>query len=665
MSTTAPNPDDPNNIDWSNPPVSFRDGWVDLPVHPPDRAILGMPGAGKTTTLEAILREVLGLDQNDDVDVDLADDYDTIASGDEPIDRLQNVVVSTFRKSMADDVGERVARLIGEDLPNRHWIRTTHSICYKLLGVEAGQVVTEDDRRDFCADFGVPYRKGSGSNAGAPAWFGITTNGADAELNTTEPVGNQLYDLRSFAINTFRDPETDWRKLGVDIGDLVELNHPNQRIQRFNRDYHAWKVERGLIDFDDMLWMVWKNGICPPADVLIEDEFQDKTPLQLGIYNQWANAAKRVIVAGDPYQSVYSFSGCDPRYLVNAFQGADEQTKLGTSYRYGPSLWNFATPILQDAGYSPWPINPVGDSTVREIDIDDYERMAQEYSDADTMHLGRTNYICSNVIARTLDEAGVPFAETTNQSRPRWTTRMVVLYDAVVTAYNMVDAAQKTFGRPRYDELSVGQAKVLIPAFPADWFNDLTKKSALKKLKKLEPGNDDHRTELARLLRDWFPLGHLIPLVTSKTPFDVLVPSRVAKSQPAYDRMVTTWKTRGAKKIGLVADDDVGTIAELMGQDTINTISARLSNTVSTIHGSKGREADVVFLLDQTSSKIVNEADREEEARVWFVGATRARQTLFVVRSHAKHTFDFPASARQHITGNGTGPDQKQDHEAS
>jgi hypothetical protein len=48
--------------------------------------------------------------------------------------------------------------------------------------------------------------------------------------------------------------------------------------------------------------------------------------------------------------------------------------------------------------------------------------------------------------------------------------------------------------------------------------------------------------------------------------------------------------------------------------------------TVSTIHKAKGREFDTVFLLD---SGFTPTTDNTEEARVWYVGCTRAKTNLF------------------------------------
>ena len=66
----------------------------------------------------------------------------------------------------------------------------------------------------------------------------------------------------------------------------------------------------------------------------------------------------------------------------------------------------------------------------------------------------------------------------------------------------------------------------------------------------------------------------------------------------------------------------------------MNKLDVALTNkddfmiTVSTIHKAKGREFDTVFLLD---SKFTPAADNTEEARVWYVGCTRAKKELYIL----------------------------------
>jgi hypothetical protein len=62
---------------------------------------------------------------------------------------------------------------------------------------------------------------------------------------------------------------------------------------------------------------------------------------------------------------------------------------------------------------------------------------------------------------------------------------------------------------------------------------------------------------------------------------------------------------------------------------------------VSTIHGAKGGEADnVVLLLDLTEATEENAwRNRDEEARTFYVGTTRARKKLFLIRSSSSREY--------------------------
>jgi superfamily I DNA/RNA helicase len=55
---------------------------------------------------------------------------------------------------------------------------------------------------------------------------------------------------------------------------------------------------------------------------------------------------------------------------------------------------------------------------------------------------------------------------------------------------------------------------------------------------------------------------------------------------------------------------------------------------VDTIHAVKGEEADMVLLVSNITGRTerAEEDDEDEERRVWFVGASRARETLMLTR---------------------------------
>ena len=62
---------------------------------------------------------------------------------------------------------------------------------------------------------------------------------------------------------------------------------------------------------------------------------------------------------------------------------------------------------------------------------------------------------------------------------------------------------------------------------------------------------------------------------------------------------------------------------------------------LSTIHSIKGGEAENVLLLTDVSKRVFEESTRkpDAEARVWYVGTSRAKQTLHIVRPHGQRFF--------------------------
>ena len=86
--------------------------------------------------------------------------------------------------------------------------------------------------------------------------------------------------------------------------------------------------------------------------------------------------------------------------------------------------------------------------------------------------------------------------------------------------------------------------------------------------------------------------------------------------------------------------DDIGYIrTALMNGEDLSKPRIRLS----TIHGSKGGEADHVVLLPDMARRTYNEMlDRpEDEARVWYVGVTRSKRKLTVTKARDKLHYEI------------------------
>lgn len=126
--------------------------------------------------------------------------------------------------------------------------------------------------------------------------------------------------------------------------------------------YAEYKNALGLIDFTDQeqltLRLLRGEGV-PRATttavretlaaryrILVVDEFQDTSPLQLALFTELAALVEEVIWVGDPKQSIYGFRGSDPA-LMDAAVGTitDPAGLAGTSETLSHSWRTHAEPL--------------------------------------------------------------------------------------------------------------------------------------------------------------------------------------------------------------------------------------------------------------------------------------------------------------------------------
>jgi F-box protein 18 (helicase) len=80
-----------------------------------------------------------------------------------------------------------------------------------------------------------------------------------------------------------------------------------------------------------------------PQDFILVDEAQDSNPVTLDIAMRQRQHGARVLLAGDPYQQIYSWRGA-----VNAMKQEDCETfYLTQSWRFGPNIANVANSLLK------------------------------------------------------------------------------------------------------------------------------------------------------------------------------------------------------------------------------------------------------------------------------------------------------------------------------
>ena len=151
------------------------------------------------------------------------------------------------------------------------------------------------------------------------------------------PILTLIRRLTAYAKNYW----VDWNALSFNeqmetIADRhnIEINDNFRRALEYVPRTLDESIRRGAssMDFDDMIWLPVVMDLPAPGalDMLIVDEYQDSNLLQQELALRVASRGRLVIV-GDPYQSIYAFRGADTDAMPRAIQrleGTDRGAKV-------------------------------------------------------------------------------------------------------------------------------------------------------------------------------------------------------------------------------------------------------------------------------------------------------------------------------------------------
>ncbi|WP_167659566.1 ATP-dependent DNA helicase UvrD2 [Mycobacterium asiaticum] len=370
--------------------------------------------------------------------------------------------------------------------------------------------------------------------------------------------------------------------------------------------YEALKVRDEsvtLLDFDDLLLhtaAAIENDAAVAAEFrdryrcFVVDEYQDVTPLQQRVLTAWLGDRDDLTVVGDANQTIYSFTGASPRFLLDFSRRFPDATvvRLERDYRSTPQVVSLANQVIATAR------GRVAGSKLQLIG----QREAgpapsfREHPDEAT----EAASVAAEIAA--LIESGTAPAE------------IAILY--------RVNAQSEVY------EEALTEAGIAYQVRGGEgFFNRQEIKQALLALRRAaERGAEGDQPDLPQLVR-----GLLEPLGLTAEP-------------PVGTRARDRWEALGA--LAELVDDEVaerprldlpGLVAELRVRADARHPPVVQGVTLASLHAAKGLEWDAVFLVglaDGTlpiSHALAHGPDSEaveEERRLLYVGITRARTHL-------------------------------------
>ena len=245
------------------------------------------------------------------------------------------------------------------------------------------------------------------------------------------------------------------------------------QIARVYEAYESLKKQERAIDFEDVLLLTVgmleeerevRDRVRDQYRYFTVDEYQDVSPLQQRLLDLWIGKRDDICVVGDPAQTIYSFAGASPTFLLNfthKYPNA-EVIRLSTGYRSTPEIVNTANAILRSAnlGHELDPMNDHGERpTARGFHSEGEEASAL----VDAIKADIASGLASHEIAiltRTNAQLDL-FENALNQAGIE----------------NQVRSAERFFNRPEVREIltAIRSASVLSEG---DWLSDL--RDALK-----------------------------------------------------------------------------------------------------------------------------------------------------------------------------------------
>jgi DNA helicase-2/ATP-dependent DNA helicase PcrA len=370
-------------------------------------------------------------------------------------------------------------------------------------------------------------------------------------------------------------------------------------VARVYASYESAKQRDGALDFEDLL-LVTAFALEEHPDVarqvrgqyryFVVDEYQDVNPLQQRLLDAWLGGRADVCVVGDPNQTIYSFTGADPDYLLgfpDRYPDA-EVVKLERDYRSTPQVVALANKLI---GQAPPRKGLPGLRLLGQRAEGPAPRFF-EHPDEPT-EAAAVAQAC-----RALVEAGTPAAEIAVLFRINAQSEVYENALAAVGVPYVLRGGERFFERPE-----VREAILLLRGAAAGG---------------TEP-------------------GALVPTVRDVLASTGWVEHRPPPGGAARDR----WQSLAALvdlAVDLVAEDATmdlaGFVSHLAARADAQHAPTVQGVTLASMHAAKGLEWDAVFVVGLVdgvlpiSQSLSRPEAVEEERRLLYVAVTRAREQL-------------------------------------
>ncbi len=556
--------------------------------------LLAVPGSGKTTTLVARLGYMIRERQIPP----------------------ENILVITFTRSAAADMQRRYASFFGEESAKKIHFSTINSFCYSVVLYYAKMYRRNkpDDETNSPGIIRMLYPK---------------VYGGFSNENDVKELAQTITYIKNMQLS-----EEQIRELKTSGSSLA--------VEKMYRAYQEYLKENYLMDYDDQILFAHQllSNLKPVREhfrtqfpYVCVDEAQDTSKIQHEVIRLLAGESRNLFMVGDEDQSIYGFRAAYPKALMDFrknYPGADVMF-LETNYRSAKRITELAAkfisgnknryekkmqPARKDAG--------VAEVVTLKRRAMQYQWLVERLQSAgeDTAVLYRNNDSAIPVLYA-LQKAGIP-CRRRNMDTLFFQNRVV--QDAVKIMQFALHPDSKELFWDLYYKFGVRITKKA--AYIAS--RHPSRRSADPLLHALEVSDElgQKKREDVRALR---------------MKFQRMRQRNLAGEAISAIRFRMDYKNADSEKLFLLqalADPDETIEHFLLKLDELEQTFSRPQSSgqedahviLSTIHASKGLEYPAVVLIDAAADILpAADNDPEEERRIFYVGMTRARDSLILL----------------------------------
>ena len=567
-----------------------------------------------------------------------------------------NIFAVTFTNKAADEMRERVERLLGKSAKGT-WVSTFHSACARILRQHI-------ERLGFKRNF-------------------VIYDGQDQERHLKTIMKELNLDFKMFPPRAIQSGLDQLKNDGI-TPDQYSPNPYNIFQKRLALVYQRYQEDlrrNNALDFGDLLTFVTVlfrrfpevlGSYRELCRYVLVDEFQDTNLIQYQLIRQMVEAHRNICVVGDDDQSIYRWRGAEVGNILN-FEKDFPETKIITleqNYRSTQNILQAANYVVRKNRYRKekklWTENPEGELLtfyVAEDETDEARFIVQKIMELVSTGESIRAYRDMAVFYRINAQSRAMEDELVKHRIPYTVVGGMKFYERKeikdVLAYlklmnnpsdglslkRIINVPTRGIGEKTIEKIESFSREKGLPLYEGlrqaigeDWLTP----GAKAKMKEFIQLIEEFRKDLGSLT-----LSQLTLTLLAKTEY--LQRLKEEGTDEAFSKMenidelinVMMGLEQGEEKVSLESFlDKVSLVTDVdLYEDKGNRVS------LMTLHCAKGLEFPIVFIVGIEEGLLPHYRrgeeieDMEEERRLFYVGMTRAKQKLFLSRAEERSTF--------------------------